>query len=106
MKGRAPGRSALIAPVSRFGPYLRGLDPALSRPVWILEIGTLVNFFGSGIAYPFLLIYLHNVRGFGLATAGLVAATIGAVGVVAGPVVGPVIDRVGGRITVAVALAI
>ena len=92
--------------MSRVGVYLRGLDPGLSRPVWILEVGTLVNFFGSGLAYPFLLIYLHNVRGFGLGTAGFVAATIGAVGVVAGPLVGPVIDRAGGRRTVAASLAI
>ena len=92
--------------MARFLAYLRGLDPQFSRAVWTLEIGTLVNFFGSGIAYPFLLIYLHNVRGFGLGTAGLVAAAIGAVGVVAGPVTGPVIDRLGGRKTVSASLVV
>jgi MFS family permease len=92
--------------VRRATAYVRSLDPKFSRPVWILEIGTLVNFFGTGLAYPFLLIYLHNVRGIGLGTAGAIAATMGVLGVVAGPLVGPVIDRVGGRRTVAIALVI
>jgi MFS family permease len=92
--------------VTRLGDYLRGLDPQLPRSVWTLEVGTFVNFFGSGIAFPFLLIYLHNVRGFGLATAGLVVATLGVVGIAAAPAVGPLIDRVGGRRTLAAALLI
>ncbi len=92
--------------MTRLGAYVRGLDPELPRAVWILEVGTFVNFFGSGIAFPFLLIYLHNVRGFGLATAGLVVATLGLVGIAAAPAVGPLIDRVGGRRTLAAALLI
>ena len=49
--------------------YLRSLDPRLPRPVYVLELGALVNAFGNGVVLPFLLIYLHNVRGipFGLA---------------------------------------
>jgi MFS family permease len=86
--------------------YLRSLDPQLPRSIWILELGTFVNFFGSGLAFPFLLIYFHNVRGFGYGTAGLVVATLGVVGVVAGPTVGPLIDRVGGRRTLAAALLV
>jgi MFS family permease len=86
--------------------YLRSLDPELPSSVWTLELGTFVNFFGSGLAFPFLLIYLHNVRGFGYGTAGLVVATLGVVGVVAGPMVGPLIDRIGGRRTLAAALLI
>ncbi len=86
--------------------YLRSLDPQLPRAIWILELGTFVNFFGSGLAFPFLLIYFHNVRGFGYGTAGLVVATLGVVGVVAGPTVGPLIDRVGGRRTLAAALLV
>jgi MFS family permease len=92
--------------VSRAGVYLRSLDPELPRSVWTLELGTFVNFFGSGIAFPFLLIYLHNVRGFGLGTAGLVVATLGIVGIVAGPAAGPLIDRFGGRLTLGVALLV
>ncbi len=33
-----------------------------------------LNYIGTGMFVPFLLIYLHSVRGFGLQTAGLVSA--------------------------------
>jgi MFS family permease len=92
--------------VSRTGAYFRSLDPELPRPIWILELGTFVNFYGSGLAFPFLLIYLHNVRGFGIGTAGLVVAMLGAVGIVAGPAAGPLIDRFGGRVTLGAALLV
>src|SRR5207237_497187 len=48
----------------------------------------------------------HNVRGFGLGTAGLVLAAIGVVAVAAGPSAGPAIDRVGGRRVLAAALLV
>jgi MFS family permease len=86
--------------------YLRGLDPRLPRPVWILNIGGLANAVGNGLAYPFLVIYLHNVRGFSLGTAGLVLATTGAVSLLSGPGVGIVVDRIGGRATLAFALVL
>lgn len=84
--------------------YLRSLDPRLPRSVWILSFGGLANAVGNGLAFPFLVIYLHNVRGFSLGTAGLVLATTGAVSLLAGPAVGVVIDRIGGRATLAAAL--
>ena len=86
--------------------YLRSLDPRLPRSVWTLEAGGLVNAFGNGVTFPFLLIYLHNVRGFSLATAGFVLAAGSAIGLVAGPASGPLIDRVGGRATLAAALVL
>lgn len=86
--------------------YLRSLDPRLSRPVWVLSFGGLANAVGNGLAFPFLVIYLHNVRGFSLGTAGLVLATTGAVSLLAGPAVGIVIDRIGGRATLAAALVL
>jgi MFS family permease len=92
--------------VSRAAAYVRSLDPDLPGSIWTLELGTFVNFFGSGIAFPYLAIYLHNVRGFGLGTAGLVLATNGLVAVAAGPTVGPLIDRVGGRLTLGTALVV
>ncbi len=55
--------------------YLRSLDPRLPRAIWILQGGGLANAFGNGIVLPFLIIYLHNVRGISLGAAGLVAAT-------------------------------
>jgi predicted MFS family arabinose efflux permease len=90
----------------RLGAYLRSLDPGLPRSVWILNLGGLANAVGNGLAFPFLVIYLHNVRGFSLGTAGLVLATTGAVSLVCGPAVGVVVDRVGGRATLAGALVL
>jgi MFS family permease len=86
--------------------YLRSLDPRLPRSVWILSLGGLANAVGNGLAYPFLVIYLHNVRGFSLGASGLVLATVGTVSLLAGPVVGVVVDRVGGRATLAIALVL
>jgi MFS family permease len=90
----------------RLRAYLRSLDPRLPRPVWVLSFGGLANAVGNGLAFPFLVIYLHNVRGFSLGTAGLVLATTGAVSLLAGPAVGVVIDRIGGRATLAAALVL
>jgi MFS family permease len=84
--------------------YLRSLNPRLPRPVQILQGGSLVNAFGNGIVYPFLFIYLHNVRGISLGTAGLVLATNGGVSLISGPAAGPLIDRIGSRRSILVAL--
>lgn len=65
-----------------------------------------MNAFGNGVTFPFLVIYLHNVRGFSLATAGLVLAVGSAVGLVAGPIAGPLVDRIGGRATLAASLVL
>ena len=64
-----------------------------------MEAGGLANAYGNGITIPFLIIYLHNVRGFSLATAGLVLATSGLVGLVASPLAGWITDHTGARVT-------
>jgi MFS family permease len=76
---------------------LRTLDPQLPRDVWLLQVGGVANSFGNGIVFPFLAIYLHNVRGFGIATAGIAIAISSASQLVAGVAMGPVIDRLGPR---------
>ena len=78
---------------------LRRLDPQLPRDVWLLQIGGVMNSFGNGIVLPFLVIYLHDVRGFGLGTAGLVVAASSAALLFAGVAAGPLIDRFGPRAT-------
>ena len=60
--------------------YLRSLNPNLPRDVWILQAGGLANMFGNGVIGPFLIIYLHNVRGISLGVAGLVVASNSAAG--------------------------
>ena len=92
--------------VGGVGAYVRSLDPKLPRAVWILETGFFLNAFGTGIAYPFLVIYLHNVRGIGLGTAGLVVAATGFTGLAVGPIMGRAVDRFGPRATLAAALVV
>jgi len=90
----------------RIGAYLRSLDPRLPRSVWILNTGGLMNAVGTGMAYPFVVIYLHNVRGFSLGISGLIVAASGAAGIVCGPAIGVIVDRIGGRLTLAGALTL
>ncbi len=77
--------------------YLRSLNPRLPRDVWILQAGGLANMFGNGVIGPFLIIYLHNVRGISLGIAGLVVASSSAAGLVSGFVGGALSDRLGPR---------
>ena len=86
--------------------YLRSLDPRLPRSVWTLEVGGFANAFGNGVAFPFLVIYLHNVRGFSLGLAGAILATSAAAGIAANPVAGALVDRIGGRATLGLALVL
>jgi MFS family permease len=77
--------------------WLRSFDPQLPRDVWLLQLGGVMNSFGNGVVLPFLVIYLHDVRGFGLGVSGLVVATSAAAQVTAGVLAGPLVDRLGPR---------
>jgi MFS family permease len=48
----------------------------LPRSVLVLQGGNALNYFGTGLILPFEIIYLHAVRGFSTATAGLVVAMV------------------------------
>jgi MFS family permease len=86
--------------------YFASLSPNLSRAVWILQGGGLVNAFGNGMVLPFMIIYLHNVRGLSLGLAGLIAATNSAAALVTGFVAGTLSDRIGPRGVLMGALAL
>jgi MFS family permease len=86
--------------------YLRSLNPELPRPVWVLQVGGLTNAFGNGIVLPFLIIYLHNVRGIPLGLAGLAAAVNSAAALVSGFVAGSLADRVGPKRVLVAALLV
>jgi MFS family permease len=77
--------------------YVSGLRPDLPPAVRTLQLGGLVNAFGNGLVLPFLIIYLHNVRGIPLALCGLIVGTNSGVSLIAGPVSGSLIDRFGAR---------
>jgi MFS family permease len=78
-----------------FQAYLRSLDPRLPREVYVLEAGALVNAFGNGVVLPFLLIYLHNVRGIPFGLAGAAAAVQSAAALASGFLGGTLADRLG-----------
>jgi MFS family permease len=86
--------------------YLRSLNPQLSRDVWILQAGGLANMFGNGVIGPFLIIYLHNVRGISLGVAGLIVGANAAAALGSGFVGGALSDRVGPRVVLSGALIV
>lgn len=78
----------------------------LSRAVWRVEAGCLLNAVGTGFVLPFTVIYLHDIRGFSLGIAGVVVALIGAAGVLSGVFAGTWSDRLSSRSVLIVALAL
>jgi MFS family permease len=77
----------------RVSHLISGWRTGLSRPVLILQAGNALNYFGYGLVLPFEIIYLHQIRGFSTATAGLVlAATMGTSAIVTPPT-GAMVDR-------------
>ncbi len=96
----------MLDTLNRLRSYLRGLDPHLPRQVWLVQIGGVVNALGNGIVFPFIVIYLHNVRGISFAEAGLALAFGGVAALATGLVAGPTVDRIGGRNTLLLGLAL
>lgn len=86
--------------------YLRSLKPQLPRPVWLLEAGGVANSLGNGIVIPFLVIYLNQVRHFGLGASGAVVAVLLGIGVVGSPLAGRLVDRIGARTMLMSSLAL
>jgi len=72
----------------------------------VLEAGGVANSLGNGIVIPFLVIYLHEVRGIGLGRSGLVVAMLLGIGVVGSPLAGRLVDAVGARATLMASLAL
>jgi len=82
------------------------LARGLPRSVYVLQTGILLNAFGNGAANPFLLLYLHEVRGIPLAVAGLASAVAAASALAASLASGALADRIGGRLTLVFGLAL
>ena len=74
MHGKAANRRKQVS--RTLARVFAGWRTGLSGPVIILQAGNAVNYFGTGLIVPFEIIYLHAVRGFSTATAGLVLATV------------------------------
>ena len=89
-----------------FVRYVRRLDPHLPRTIWLVQGGGVVNSLGNGMAFPFIVIYLHNVRGISFADAGFSLAAGAVAALVAGLGAGSLVDRIGGRNTLLVGLLV
>src|SRR4051812_12360941 len=89
--------SVIRGSVRALATYLRSLDPLLPRQVWLVEGGGVVNSLGNGIVFPFIVIYLHNVRGISFAAAGLALSAGAVAALAAGFGAGTIVDRFGGR---------
>lgn len=88
---------------ARRGGVARFRTP-LSRDLWIYELGVGVDALGRGATTPFVLIYLHDVRGFSLALAGVVAASFAAAAFAGTFAGGTLSDRLGPRGTLIASL--
>jgi MFS family permease len=78
---------------------------ALPREARVLLVGVGVNALGAGLALPLLVVYLHDVRGFGLDVVGLMAGTPALVALLLLGPIGAIIDRTGPRRVQIVSLA-
>jgi MFS family permease len=68
--------------------------------------GDLLSAIGSGMTLPFFVVYLHSVRGIGLAMAGLALSTLALAGFVGNPAGGWLSDRIGARRAVVTGLVV
>jgi MFS family permease len=75
----------------------KSLQIRLPRSIWLLESGGFVENFGTGLVFPFVVLYLHDVRHFSVATAGFFIALRGASGLGLAPLGGILADRLGAR---------
>ena len=78
-------------------PRLRDFWTDLPREGKFLLSTIIIDFIGTGLVMPFLVVYLHEVRGFPLDHVGVLASIPAVVSlIVLGPT-GHVIDRLGAR---------
>lgn len=67
------------------------------RGLLVFQAASLFSTLGGALIAPYMLIYLHNVRGLSLATAGLMWGLVPAAAVAGGFLGGSICDRVGPR---------
>ena len=84
----------------------RNIIPSLPRRAWVILLGDGFSAIGGGLVLPFLMVYLHRVRGFSLPIAGLMLSTLAVVGLAGGPIAGWVVDKLGSRRALIISLSI
>ena len=78
-------------------PPSRPAPPRLPAAARRLLTGTALSALGNGLVLPFLVVYLHDVRGMSTAVAGFVIAWQAVIGFAIAPLSGALVDRVGPR---------
>ncbi|CAB1130238.1 Putative MFS transporter [Candidatus Hydrogenisulfobacillus filiaventi] len=71
------------------------LVPSLGARAWWIVAGNGIRQLGLGMTYPFLIVYLHQVRGFSLAAAGGILGVMSLAGLFTLPAAGSLIDAAG-----------
>jgi Na+/melibiose symporter-like transporter len=96
----------LTVNVRRFQRGLPEGEAKLGTPARLLFGGYLISAVGTGMVYPFMAIYVQEVRGLG-GRAAAVALAIIALGTIGGSLAaGPSVDRMGPRLVGSVALVL
>ena len=67
----------------------------MPRVLWVQQVGVFVNFFGNGLVFPFLILYLHFARGIDIGLAAAAVASGAVMALVSGFAAGWLVDRVG-----------
>jgi len=93
-----------VSTTTRDRPPLREFWTDLPREGRLLLSVVVFQFVGTGLVLPFWVVYLHEIRGFGLDTVGLLMALLPAAGFVIVAPGGVLIDRLGPRKTMVASL--
>ena len=67
----------------------------IPTPVRRVLLGVFLNFLGSGLTMSLLMVYLHDIRGISIATAGFLLAWQAVIGIAMTAPIGYLIDRHG-----------
>ena len=70
---------------------------AVLSPLRRLILGIAISAVGNGLVLPFMMVYLHTIRGYSISTAGLFMAFMGLSSILTSPFMGSAIDRIGAR---------
>ncbi|MDT5027273.1 MAG: hypothetical protein QOE61_3699 [Micromonosporaceae bacterium] len=82
------------------------LVPDLPRVAWTVLAGDALSSVGTGLTLPFLVVYLHRVRGIALEPAVLALSVLALAGFAGNPIAGSCCDRFGARNTLVVGLVV
>ena len=80
--------------------------PGLSKSAWTVLAGDALSAVGTGLTLPFLFVYLHRVRGIGVAPAELALSTFAVASVFGNVVGGWLSDRISARNSLVVGLSL